>query len=76
MFWSKKTIVVNKKDIVPPHLVDPMQQRKSFRHEKFDRYDIPGEAGKSIRKILFLILALFALWFIYESWLSWDIFQR
>lgn len=74
MFWNKKDIVV-KKDIVPAHLIDPMTRRKTFKQTKFDKYDIPGETGKSVRKILFFILFLFAVWFLYECYLSWNIFQ-
>jgi hypothetical protein len=74
MLWRKKEIVV-KKEIIPPHLVDPMKRKKTFKQTKFDKYDIPGEKGKSIRKIFLFILILFAYWFIYNSYLAWNFYQ-
>lgn len=72
--FRKKTIIV-KKDLVAPEKIDPLLRRKNFGETKFDRFDIPGETAKAVRKILMLILALFILWFFYECILSWDIFQ-
>lgn len=74
MFWKKKDIVV-KKEIIPPQLVDPMKRQKTFKQTKFDKYDIPGETGKSIRKILLFVLFLFLLWFVYQSVRSWNFYQ-
>lgn len=74
MFWRSKDIIV-KKDIIPPHMVDPMARRKTFKQTKFDKYDIPGETGKSIRRLLFFALFLFLVWFLYQSYLSWDFYQ-
>ena len=72
--FGRKTIVV-KKDIIPAEKVDPRKRRKGLGETRFDRYDIPGETAKAVRKILLLILALFLVWFFYQSAIAWDIFQ-
>ena len=72
--FGKKSIIV-KKDIIPAEKIDPLKRRKALGETRFDRYDIPGETAKAVRKILLLILALFLIWFFYQSAIAWDIFQ-
>lgn len=72
--FGRKPIVV-KKEIVAADKVDPFSRRKGLGETKFDRYDIPGETAKAVRKILLIILALFLIWFFYQSAIAWDIFQ-
>ncbi len=73
MFRRKREIFV-KKDVIPPHMINPMTRRKTFSQTRFDRFDIPGETGKSVKRLLLLILALFGAWFVYECFLYWNIF--
>ena len=75
MLFKKRQKIIVKKEIVPAEKIDPMRKPKTFKQTRFDRFDIPGETSKSIRKILLLILALFGVWFIIECVKSWNIFQ-
>ncbi|MBO6101846.1 MAG: hypothetical protein J6P03_01165 [Opitutales bacterium] len=75
MFGRGEKRIFVKKDIVPAHKINPLARRKTFRETRFDRFDIPGETGKSARKILLIILALFAFWFVYECASNWNIFD-
>ncbi|MBO5781219.1 MAG: hypothetical protein J6R08_02000 [Opitutales bacterium] len=52
-----------------------MKKPKTFNETRFDRFDIPGETGKSVRKILLIILLLIGLWFLIECVKAWNIFQ-
>ena len=74
MFRRSKKIVI-KKDIIPAEKIDPMKKPKTFNETRFDRFDIQGETGKSVRKILLIILLLIGLWFLIECAKAWNIFQ-
>lgn len=74
MFWRKKHIYINK-EVIPKDKTTPTQVHKTLAETRFDKYDMPGETSKSIRKLLLLILALFLIWFFYESIKYWNIFS-
>lgn len=74
MFGRKKDIIV-KKEIIPPHQIDPMKRRASFKQTRFDKYDMPGERQKAVRKVLFFILFIIFILFAIESCKSWNFYQ-
>ncbi len=54
---------------------DPLYEfRKSSRRE-MGKYDLPGEIWKIALKLVYTALALAAVWFVFECWRAWNIFQ-
>ena len=54
---------------------DPLHEFKKASRKEFSRYDIPGEVWKSVRRLLYVAIALALFWFLRECYLSWNIFQ-
>lgn len=55
---------------------DPLHEFRKESRREFSRYKMSGEIWKSVRKLLYVALALAAFWFVRECWLAWDIFQK
>lgn len=74
MFFHKKTLFVNKnaKSVYPK---DPLWEFKKSTRGETGKYAIEGEIWRSIRKLIMLALGLMFIYFVYECWQSWNIFQ-
>ncbi len=52
----------------------PAQRPRRVRRE-FGWYEVPDQLWKTVCKLIYIALALFAFWFVRECWLSWNIFS-
>ena len=74
MFIRKKTLFVNKnaKSVRPK---DPLSEFKKSTRGEMGKYAVDGEVWRAVRKLVMLALGLAVIYFIYECWSSWNIFQ-
>lgn len=75
MFFRRKKDLFVRKSAGSVRSKDPLCEFKKATRGEMGRYSIEGEVWKAVRKLLLLALALAAVFFVYECWLSWNIFQ-
>ncbi len=52
-----------------------LPRTRTFKQSEFSRFDIPGEVGRSLRKLAYFAVGLAVFWFFCECFKAWDIFQ-